>query len=76
MLDERVHVRIEIHPFGLPLLLIDIRHPDQWGATCCKRTPNLWHQQVRDEAREEAPWSKNEEVRLRDCSQRTLSCSH
>ena len=60
MRDERIHVRVEVHPLGLPLLLIDIRHPDQRSATCCKRTPNLWHQKVRDEARIETAGSKDE----------------
>ena len=49
---------------------------DQRGATRDECTPNLWHQQVWDEAREETAWSENKEVRLRDCSKRTASCSY
>jgi hypothetical protein len=29
---ERCKVGIEIHPFGLPLLLVNVRHPHQWRA--------------------------------------------
>jgi hypothetical protein len=76
MRDERIHVRVKVHPFGLPLLFVDIRHPDQRSATRGECTPNLWHQQVWDEAREETAWSENKKVCLRDCSKRTSSCSY
>jgi hypothetical protein len=76
MRDKRIHVRVKVHPFGLPLLFVDIRHPDQRSATRRECAPNLWHQQVWDEAREEAPRPKDEEIRLRDRRQRTSCCSH
>jgi hypothetical protein len=64
VLHERVKVRVEIHPFRLTLLLINVRNPYQRCASPRECLTNLWNEKVRDHARVEASRPKNKQVSL------------
>jgi hypothetical protein len=64
VLHQRVKVRVEIHPFRLTLLLINVRNPYQRRASPRECLTNLWNEKVRDQARVEASRPKNKQVSL------------
>ena len=55
---------VEIHPFSLPLLLINVRDPHQRGTSLLERSENLRHEQVRDHAGVERTWTEHDQVSL------------
>ena len=55
---------IEIHSLGLPLLLINVRHPHQRRTACLERGENLRHEQVWDHAGVERTWTEHDQVGL------------
>ena len=66
---------VEIHPLRLPLLLINVRHPYQRRTACLERGENLWHEQMRDDARVERAWAEHDQVGLLNGPNRGRSCS-
>jgi hypothetical protein len=57
---KRSEMSIKIHPFRLPLLLINVRHPHQWCASRLECGKNLGDEQVRDHARVERTWAEHD----------------
>jgi len=72
---ERCEMGVKIHPFCLPLLLINVRHPYQWRTACLERSENLWHEQMWDDARVERAWAEHDQVGLLNCRDCGWSCS-
>jgi hypothetical protein len=64
MFDQRVKVRIKIHPFRFTLLLIYVRDPDQRCTPPRECLTNLRNEKVRDQARVEASRPKDKQVSI------------
>ena len=57
---ERFDMRLEIHPFGLTLLLVHVGDPNKRRPSTDERDPNPRNEQVRDDARVETAGSEHE----------------
>jgi hypothetical protein len=55
---------IKIHPFRLPLLLINVCHPHERSTSCLERGEDLGNKQMRDDAGVERSGTEHDEVRL------------
>jgi len=66
---------VKIHPFRLPLLLINVRHPDQRRASRLERSEDLGHEQMWDDACVERTWAEHDQVGLLNCRDCGWSCS-
>ena len=55
---------VKIHPFGLPLLLINVRDPHQRRTACLQCREDVWHEQMRDDTGVERTWAEHDQVGL------------
>jgi hypothetical protein len=79
VLHQCIKVRVKIHSFRLTLLLINVRHPDQWCAPLRECFTNLWYEKVRDQARVEASRPENEQISFSnriECARGSLDPSY
>lgn len=68
-------MRIKIHPFRLPLLLIDIRDPHERRTSRLERGQDLGNKEMWNHTGVERTWAKHDQVGLSDCSNRRWCCA-
>jgi hypothetical protein len=68
-------VRIKIHPFRLPLLLIDVRDPHERRTSCLERGQDLGDKEMWNHTGVERTWAKHDQVGLADGTHRRWCCA-